>query len=1300
MSEVKTVLGSHRPPASLVGEKGELAGRTAALAKAQVVIGRDPTAADVVLADAMVSRLHARITWLASEYIIEDLGSSNGTSVNGQRLTAFRALGSGDRITIGQNVFAFHIADPAAEPAPAPDQTVILRSPVVAAPSVADGPVPSEGPVPARAVLEAAQATNRDLGHENLGALSETHGFLPITPPPLALPPSHKAWDDIAARLPELWRAIRVRQELHALPVLGASEAELPDEYLQRASAIISILAHAYHRISAEPPDAPMPAGVQAPWEQISQRLNRPAPHLSYNDLILYNWRLRDTARRDDPFALDNLDLLVSTVDNQEEKVLYLMQVEAHHKIGPLVGAVVRAQEAVARADIDALKRELILISDGLQRFGSKVFMALDPNPYSDTFVDPVIWAKTVAPFAVPVTEGVVGPSGVSAPLFHMLDVFFARHHYNTHLGEEMLNMRNWYPRHWREFFEALGQISVADFVARAGDPVLAGLYKDATQSYAGDSGFLSIHKLKAYGYLDIAFKVGRSVTIGGFSGLFKDRVWDAAVDELAASEDERAADFPDPGHFAPVTRIETLNPEGDPARWVKRVRLDLSGTGARYRPGDRCAILPENSDELVEKTLTALRANGAEQVTLTAAWRDAIRQRFAHRDGAETVDLRSLLRFGRIRPVDRAVAKALLAVSFNGKLRRIVESRAEDQWELWDLLTMLGRAGFDTRRLWKAHPGERAHICRIVVPEKHRMYSISSTSEHASPEGAQDLTLTVGRLLYDTPDTALTNGGERQGTGSHFLAQGGDGAASGARPPVGLKLVRPARFDLPEDPAIPIVMFAGGTGIAPFRGFVQDRAGQPGAGESWLFLGARDRHEFPYADELAPLVAQGRLQVRVASSRDDAQVRFAPDGSGGSGGFVLEPGERKYIGEEMLREENARLLWDMIRPRQAGGQGGHIYVCGRTGFAQSVMAAIKDIARRFADGDEERKDAQARELLYRLVGEGRYKQDIFTTYTGSHLAQGKTRLDASEIVLHNNARDGFWMVISGRVYDLSEFGHLHPGGFKIIHAYAGMDGTQAYEKVRHHINPEVDSMLGMYELGLVRRLDFGMEWGVVVAPDGLRFMALGEGFRAWVRFLYNVVEMENALSNDYLLKAQTIIADDPPDAFPPIKLQYLYEVHDRFMANFVAGTTGGILENLWAVTSGFCSRGEDVRWMKREIARINDSQEAATVRQLGVDLQKRIDDIVAREAPETDPAVRLVRDLCALLETEDKRFLHEMKMASRLGVQVFETHERDAVRAGGGQLLAAVGRFPRALEGYYARVLSGALRILLDHPG
>ena len=234
--------------------------------------------------------------------------------------------------------------------------------------------------------------------------------------------------------------------------------------------------------------------------------------------------------------------------------------------------------------------------------------------------------------------------------------------------------------------------------------------------------------------------------------------------------------------------------------------------------------------------------------------------------------------------------------------------------------------------------------------------------------------------------------------------------------------------------------------------------------------------------------------------------------------------------------------------------------------------------------------------------------------------------------------------------------------------------------------------MLGMYEIGVVRRLDFGMEWGIVVGPDGLRFLTLADAYRAWIRALYNVVEMENALYIDYGLKHQTIIADDSPDAYPPIKLQYLIEVHDRFMANFVDGATGQILEDLWAVTSGMCSRDQDVRWMKNDIERIRQSREADDVEQVSHGLQQRNNEVVAGYAGHSDPGIRLLKESCDLLDIEDKRFLREMKMALRKGVQVFEEFERDTVRSGRDRLMAAIQQVPAVLESYNTRILSGPL--------
>jgi sulfite reductase (NADPH) flavoprotein alpha-component len=1267
----------------LVIQDGPQVGENYPLIEGQLTIGRS-NEAQIVLQDQMTSRRHARINWQNGQIGIEDLGSSNGTFVNNVQITNHHLLHPGDKILIGQTILLFQGGEPQGAALKSKPSSLPLQKPVFKAPRVSGDSIPS------RLILKTAFEANQRAGNENLGFLSESHGIMPSSPPLLHLPPEYKVWDEMAESLPDLYRTLRVRKTLEAMPVLSGAEEDLPDKYLLRASVIMSMLAHSYVRVEAAPPQNVMPDSIQKPWEEISQRLNRPAPHLSYIDLIMYNWRLIEPDRND-PMRVENMRLLVPTVDNKEERIFYLTQVEILAQCTPLISALVRAQEAAVRDDVDVLKRELILITDGLQDVTYKSFMKINPNPHSDSYVDPVVWAKTVAPFAVPIRKDSAGPSGTSAPIFHLLDAFFGRQKYDTRFGNEMLHLRNWYPRHWQNFIEALGEISISDYVETKGDPSLKGILKDATQAYAGNSGFLSRHRLKVYGYLDIGFKVGRSVTITGFTGLFKDRTWDQVDAELASSRDEREHGFPQSNHYARIKYIDLPSTSADADRWVKRVVFDTSNTGIRYQPGDRVAILPENSEDLVDKTLAALRAKGYETIPLTAEWREAINLRDGY-EGATSLPLRTLLKFGRIRPVDRLVAKILYAASLNENLKKIIEVRAEDQWELWDLVEMLSKAGYDPKRFWKGHPGEQEHICRVVPPQSFRMYSISSRKEKDFDGGPSEFHLTVGRLLYETRESEVSIADKRYGTSSHFL-----GNRSSETPQdisrISLRVVHPPRFSLPEDPGAPVVMFAGGTGIAPFRGFIQERAKQNDAGDTRLYLGVRTRGDFYYQDEFEKLTAQGKLNVRLAFSAETTDASFDPN----SGHFTFQPGEKCYIGDVMVRDENAGILWDLIRSKQDGGQGAYFYVCGRTDFASSIMRAIKEILHRFSIGSEDERAAEADRILYRLVGEGRYMQDIFTTYTGSHI-DSKQTYDASEIVLHNNGENGYWMVINGRVYDLTEFSQLHPGGFKIISGYSGMDATQAYQKVRHHVNPEVDSMLGMYEIGVVRRLSFGTEWGVVIGPDGLHFISVADVFRVWIRFLYNIVEMQNALNNDYSLEGQSLTRDENPGSNSPIKLQFLLEVHDRFMANYVEGSMGKQLENLWAVTSGLCRYDQDVDWLRKTVNEIRQTDEADTVKRLSDELAARIKGMVVGGTDDNDPTVGLVRDYCALLKREDIKFLDEMKSGLQAGVMLFEQYERDTIKQSGRQLLEIVQRIPNILETYHSRVLSQALRTLLAY--
>ncbi|NKQ33998.1 MAG: hypothetical protein HF973_00110 [Chloroflexi bacterium] len=433
--------------------------------------------------------------------------------MNETRITAATPLNPGDKIRIGTTIFQFQPIETQAD-------TPIERIPDL--PELAVDP----NAVPSRVALIQAVEANRRLGHENLGFLSEEHGFMPTTPPLLELPSMYKAWDDIAANMPELYRTLTLRSAFDSLPVLSVTEADLPDRYLLRASALMSIFGYAYHRVQPEPPDK-LPDSIMQPWLEITRRLGRRGPVLSYIDLIIYNWKLINPLS-DDPIRVENMELLVPTVDNVVERIFYLGQVEILSQLTPAVGAVVRAQEAVQNDDVEALKRELTIITDALQDTTYNSLMKIKLNPYSGPYyVDTVVWAKTVGPLAVSLEESVPGPSGIASPIFHLLDEFFGRATYSTRLGEEMTHIREWYPPHWQQFLKAVGQISVADYVVKSRSKTLKGIFQEATQAYVAETGFLGRHRLKAYGFLETAFKVGRTVTIGSFSSEFQDRAWD-----------------------------------------------------------------------------------------------------------------------------------------------------------------------------------------------------------------------------------------------------------------------------------------------------------------------------------------------------------------------------------------------------------------------------------------------------------------------------------------------------------------------------------------------------------------------------------------------------------------------------------------------------------------------------------------------------------------------------------------------------------------------------------------------------
>jgi sulfite reductase (NADPH) flavoprotein alpha-component len=365
-----------------------------------------------------------------------------------------------------------------------------------------------------------------------------------------------------------------------------------------------------------------------------------------------------------------------------------------------------------------------------------------------------------------------------------------------------------------------------------------------------------------------------------------------------------------------------------------------------------------------------------------------------------------------------------------------------------------------------------------------------------------------------------------------------------------------------------------------------------------------------------------------------------------------------------MIRAE-ADALWEMLRSTDDGGRGAYIYICGSARFAVSVREALTDIV----PGD-------GREFFRHLVAEGRLGEDVFTTYLG-HAQQGP-RFELSDLAQHNTSDAGYWMAIGGAVFDVTEFLHLHIGGPHIIRNHVGLDATAAYRTVLHHAHAEIDSQLAMYQIGHLRRLQFGSRWGVVLSEEGLHTLPLEELFRTWVRFVYLIVGMENALTADFGFITSVATLGEDPRELTPFKAQYVIEAHRRFLVSYLDGLVHGDLRTLWRQTAGFCDPHLDIRSFDTDLAAMSARPDVGLVRNSVAavkDLLLAGDDL------------RRVAALCRLYAHVDVKLLHDLKTAVLEGIRAFEVHEADVAEQAGATLLNAVRQALAAVSAYYQRL-------------
>lgn len=343
------------------------------------------------------------------------------------------------------------------------------------------------------------------------------------------------------------------------------------------------------------------------------------------------------------------------------------------------------------------------------------------------------------------------------------------------------------------------------------------------------------------------------------------------ATTETPLSAYSRANPFP-----ALLLASRTLNAAGS-AKQVQHVEFDLGDSGLVYEAGDALGVCAHNCPELVADVLAALGCDGEEAVPAP--------------DGS-TIPLRRAL--AEFYDLGKPTAELLTLAAVPAGVGRVSEQAYSTPHHVIDILSAVPGL--------KLAPPDFVKALKKLQP---RLYSISS-SPKAHPDHVH---LTVGAVRYEK------DGRARKGVCSTFLA---DRAQPGATR-VGVFVHTNKTFRPPAAGDTPMIMVGPGTGIAPFRAFLEERRATGAKGKNWLFFGdQRAATDFLYADELATLQREGVLtRLDTAFSRDQT--------------------EKIYVQHRML--ENAAELFAWLEA------GAHFYVCGDARrMAKDVDAALHKV--------------------------------------------------------------------------------------------------------------------------------------------------------------------------------------------------------------------------------------------------------------------------------------------------------------------------------------------------------------------
>jgi sulfite reductase (NADPH) flavoprotein alpha-component len=385
---------------------------------------------------------------------------------------------------------------------------------------------------------------------------------------------------------------------------------------------------------------------------------------------------------------------------------------------------------------------------------------------------------------------------------------------------------------------------------------------------------------------------------------------------ETAAPAASHASKYTRNNPYCSTVTVNDLLTAPGSEKETRHIELTLD-EGMEYTPGDAVGILPENRSEAVAEVLQALKFTGDERVLDHYKVEISLEEALRTRLGIGKLARGSVTQFAKLAP---GLEKLKELVGPDNK------ARAEEY--------CYGREFMDLAMEFPGVVTEPQQLFNVLQRLTPRMYSIAS-SQAMHEDNVQT---TVRVVRYEA------HGRERQGLASGHM---GDRAPVGSTFPIFLHAN--ANFRLPEDTSLPVIMIGPGTGIAPFRAFLEERQATGQTGENWLFFGEQRRSlDYLYREQFEGMHRDGVLtRLDTAFSRDQAKKIYVQD-------RIAEHAAEVYAWLE---------------------RGAYFYVCGdATRMAKDVELALLDAIARGSNGTLD----HASEYLAEMKKAKRYQRDVY----------------------------------------------------------------------------------------------------------------------------------------------------------------------------------------------------------------------------------------------------------------------------------------------------------------------------------